>query len=291
MPLYALLKQGNEKIIKNVILSEQDFIVIERRFLKGFSFYENLLEKAVSYNEDWLTDQESVYRIDNYVDDNNLKTFQDSSVNSLVVDDYKSIVCLFIKHNGNILIQHIDSRNIIYPEKHGFLYKRLVSDESNYVLNNSLHGFFVSENVHAVINDHLFFHSFYLADKALDLSKYMIEASDEQVKEFFYHNLIQMDCDLSDLIHEQNKILRSDIGRIIQSGILDRYSAKYFKEKAESIKDTKNIPLEIKDNKIVIPVKKSDRNEVLKFLKNTIVQSVLDGELYRTNSKRLLVSG
>ena len=81
------------------------------------------------------------------------------------------------------------------------------------------------------------------------------------------------------------------LGRIIQSGILDRYSAKYFKEKAESIKDTKNIPLEINNNKIVIPVKKSDRNEVLKFLKNTIVQSVLDGELYRTNSKRLLVSG
>ena len=115
--------------------------------------------------------------------------------------------------------------------------------------------------------------------------------SDEQVKEFFNHNLIQMNCELSDLIHEQNKILRSDIGRIIQSGILDRYSAKYFKEKAESIKDTKNIPLEINNNKIVIPVKKSDRNEVLKFLKNTIVQSVLDGELYRTNSKRLLVSG
>lgn len=84
--------------------------------------------------------------------------------------------------------------------------------------------------------------------------------------------------------------MRKDIGRIVQSGILDKYTARYFKQKAESIKNKIKIPLDIDNDKIIIPLKKRDRNEVIKFLRNTIVQSVIDGELYRTNSKKILVS-
>lgn len=290
MPLYALLKQGNEKIIKNVILSNSDYQEIESRFLGGFSFYEDLMETAVSYKEDWITDHESIYKIECYNDINHLKTFDDSTISALDFNDYQSVVCLFINYNNNILVQYIDSRNIIYPEKHILVFKKFISNDTNYKLNDCLHGFFISENIHAVINDHLFFNNFYLADKALDLSQYLIEASDEQVRNFFNHKIIKLDGNIEDLIQERNRNLRKDIGRIVQSGILDKYTARYFKQKAESIKNKIKIPLDIDNDKIIIPLKKRDRNEVIKFLRNTIVQSVIDGELYRTNSKKILVS-
>lgn len=289
MSLYALLRQGNERIIKNVVLSDCDYQEVEKKFLNGFSFYEELMDTAVNYKDDWIADHESVYKIDNYDDTNQLREFSDSTISALDFKDYKSVVCLFIKFKNSILVQYIDSRNILYPEKHCFLYKSFISNDTNYKFNDHLHGFFISENIHAVINEHLFFHNFYLADKALDLSKYLIDASDEQIREFFNHKIIKLSDNLENLIQERNESLRKDIGRIMQSGILDKYTAKYFKEKADNIENIRKVPLKVFNDKIVIPSKKCERNEVLKFLKNTIVQSIIDGELYRTNSKRLLV--
>lgn len=313
--LYALVKNQPKKaaksggstsalkewrgVIRSVPMKDCDLKKIcDETFLKGFNSYldpddPEKFKPAVSFAEDWLADGEELFVIKDYEDVHGLSKFTDSSITPLSDDELNQVACFFVRNSGCILVQAFDRRSLLTPEQHCLLFKIFGSSDTAYEVNEHFRGFFLSENVHAVIKGGaLYFQSFYTDDKALGLQKYLTEASDEELKGFFEHPSIKFEGgrdEIAELTQSPSTFLRKDIGWILKSGVLDKYSPQYLVKRARSVKKIE-IPLRLDDGKLLIPKGKSALNEALKFLRNTIFKSILDDEYYRANSRRRLVA-
>lgn len=300
MSLYAIVKMANNINIRIIPTDENTLKEISDVFIHGFNKYLNEdilsndkieLKEAVSFEEDWINDIDTISVINDYVNDNDWLISDDSELEEIDSDEYQGVSALFIKYQNFLLIQNVDSRNVITPKNKFLLYRLFGSESTIHEFNKKFYGFILSDNVHAVVdNNNLYFQSFTLADRALDLTDYTLEAGTKTMESFYLNEIIACEDKKEDFLNITNKIVIKDVARIISSGVLEDHTAKYFLDAYEKCKDYVKFKLEItNDKKIVIPKTAKQRNAVLKFLRNTVVQSVLDGEFYSTNSKRRLI--
>jgi hypothetical protein len=135
----------------------------------------------------------------------------------------------------------------------------------------------------AFIGDKLFFHSFYVARRLFDLSKYFREATDVELESFAGHKALAV-ADVGELRRHADTWVRKKIAVILQSEILDSQPPAKIAQVAKAY----GIPVTFDGRKIVIPSDKRELKQVLRLLEENFFTSELTGSRYVSNSKRRL---
>jgi len=131
----------------------------------------------------------------------------------------------------------------------------------------------------------LLFRSYFQVNRIFDLSEYLVEATEETMKDFFHLESIYSDAATPNLIKQFSESQRKKVARAMALGFIKNLPGKQLQERA--LKAKKPINIELKGGKIVIPEKANERAVILQFLCNGIMASYLDdGRDYMVASMR-----
>lgn len=127
----------------------------------------------------------------------------------------------------------------------------------------------------------LYFRSFALARRVLDLTEYYREATDEDMHKFTASPSVRVE---DDAIWRQNadEWVRRRVALIQDAGLLGTIPAKKIKSEAKKFK----VVVEVRQNKILLPNDKKKLKELLRFLDENYYISSLTGGKFVANSKR-----
>ena len=246
--------------------------------------------KPYAYDGCWHPDANEILVIRDYSDDNGLMDVASSPSSfqyfdqACHLDDIKAL--FLINENNECIIQNFNASNILRPQGRAII-RNILSLGSipaySFEELSSFEGIMYGEKIHAVIIDrNLFFTSFTYAHQSLDLKNYLKEATDEQLAEFCDNPLFAI-ADVDKFIKTAKTNTRKDV-----SLILDGPALKFSIE--ELIQSAANagieLPLNAEKTKIVIPEQARERAVVFKFLKNGLFRSIVDHEIYESNSHR-----
>lgn len=236
---------------------------------------------------------EVISRIDFY-DVDGMKEAIASPMSTPICDldrDLRNLVALFMKHpenEGQVLIQLVENRRLLLPKSGWLIFKKLReegltagasmalspnscgtlvdADDCGLKLDNKITAVFDGEN--------LFFKSYFQANKIFDLSDYLLEATDDTVKEFLSLDCIYGGENVAEVLESLTKIQRKRIAKVMALGFVKKYSATEIANRAKSAK--LNIEIKIENGKIRLPNSPRDRTTILQFLANGIMKSYLD---------------
>ena len=149
-------------------------------------------------------------------------------------------------------------------------------------------GFIIESKLAAMLHDsRLYFRSYSVAKRFLDLTDYARAATDPQIRDFL--NLPLFSCDnIQAVIDTADDWMRKRFTSIQSSGILDKFNAK------KAVKTAKKYNIELfldrKSDKdtIVIPGNKKEIRDLLRFLNEEYYTGELSGRQYLTNSQTLI---
>jgi hypothetical protein len=127
------------------------------------------------------------------------------------------------------------------------------------------------------------FQSFHFAKRVFELSEYYREATNEEVSIFAQHAKMAIE-DVGQFVQEAGPQTRRKISLILQSGVLNNYSADQIVAVAESMQLELNLTVE---GKIVIPSNRTELKKLLRFLDEDYYESPLSNTRYISNSKRV----
>jgi len=133
--------------------------------------------------------------------------------------------------------------------------------------------------------DDLSFFEYKDANRVFDLSEYYRIATQEDVEKF--KNSLQfalVDDESFDKITTSSTV-RKKIAKIMDSGILDIYSASQLKDKAMDL--SVELELSADGEKIILPTETKKLKNVLAFLNEQVFKGNLTGTKYYTNSTRV----
>ena len=143
-------------------------------------------------------------------------------------------------------------------------------------------GISIGETIEALYtNDDLSFRSYYYARQIFDLSGYYRIASNRDVETFISSKLICYN-DVDEYKNKADTWERKKIASILDSGLLDKHTAKQIQKKASDI----GVTIEIAKGQIVFPTNKKQRKILLGFLDEEVYKGVFTNTVYQTNSKK-----
>lgn len=125
------------------------------------------------------------------------------------------------------------------------------------------------------------FTNFSRAKRIFDLREVYREATTPEVEEFCSHAALLV-SDTDSFVQSADQSMRKTINQIRKSAVLNRYPTEAIKAAADEI----GFPLEMDENRIVIPPDKGKAKLVLNFLDDGVYRSHLTDQLYYANSKR-----
>lgn len=186
-----------------------------------------------------------------------------------------------IDGNQEILIQHFEKRRVLSSDA---TYLKMVFsgnafqkfEDEGLSLDNKLVASF------DVANSQLVFQSFHFLSRSLDVKNYLVEATDQDVKDFANHNQLEVK-DASSFLAGASKLQRKKIALILQSGILDKFTAVQLEQVAQTV----NVSLNLNSGgQIIMPTKAAEIRRLLSFLEEDIYKSPLTDTLYQAGTKR-----
>lgn len=199
----------------------------------------------------------------------------------------------------NILIQLIEQRRLLLPNNRWILLAHSglnIKKIKGALLSPDINGITLAEadtfglqldnKLTAVFDgSNLLFRSYFQVNRIFDLSEYLVEATEETMKDFFHLESIYSDAATPNLIKQFSESQRKKVARAMALGFIKNLSGKQLQERA--LKAKKPINIELKGGKIVIPEKANERAVILQFLCNGIMASYLDdGRDYMVASMR-----
>ena len=116
----------------------------------------------------------------------------------------------------------------------------------------------------------------------LDLARYVTEATREDVEVLASHELI--DGDASTIFQKASPTAKRKIRLLVKSGVLDRLSVEDIAEKAAEV----DVTVPMAGGRVLLPEKNSELSALLDFLTSGVFRGLFDGQVYATNSKRLV---
>ena len=135
----------------------------------------------------------------------------------------------------------------------------------------------------------LYFRSFALINRFLDVKEYFKEATDEEILEVVSHSVLLAE-DTGKLTKVADSWMRKRFAALQSSGILDQLTARKTAKKARKY----GVVIEVKkkDGKdaIVFPSDKKQAKRLLTFLNEGFYQGELTDRLYQANSQRIIQS-
>lgn len=187
-----------------------------------------------------------------------------------------------IKQNDFILIQLFEKRRVLSAEASAL--KMVFSGNAFQKFENE--GIALDNKLLAIFDiatKRISFQSFHFLSRALDVSKYFVQATDEDVKSFTQHATLEVK-DSARFLAGATKLQRKKIALILQSGILEKFTAQELEQVAQTVSMTITLSA---DGKIVMPEKPADIRKLLSFLEEDYYKSPLTQTLYLAGSKRV----
>ncbi|HET9233186.1 MAG TPA: Kiwa anti-phage protein KwaB-like domain-containing protein, partial [Candidatus Eisenbacteria bacterium] len=139
----------------------------------------------------------------------------------------------------------------------------------------------------AVEENRLYFHSFALARRLFDLSEYFREATDGDLATFVEHKAVLFD-DPDSLMKNADSWVRKKVALILQSGILEKERPAKIATTAQKFGLAIEVQTVARRDKLRFPSEKKRLKELLHFLDEDYLTSILTGTNYLSNSKRRL---
>lgn len=218
-------------------------------------------------------------------------------------EDLRNLVGVFGQvtgGSGGIAIQLIESRRILLPKSGWLIFRKICSGEVRDAVKTTLSpvssGTFIESDelglqldgklVAAYDGKYLYFKSYYQANRVFDLSYYLLNATDETIREFLSLGCIDDGGNPQGIIENLTRSQRRRVAQVMALGFVKKYSALEIVNRAKSAKG--QIPIELSSNgKIKIPERSNDRATLFQFLANGIMSSYLDDETdYAVESMR-----
>lgn len=132
-------------------------------------------------------------------------------------------------------------------------------------------------------NGELLFDSYFMARQIFDLREYYRVATDGDLVAF--KNIKAINIEDSNLFIEQaDSRIRKKIASIMDSGLLERYTAKEIQE----IGKRTGVKIPVENKRVVIPTDKKQMKRILAFLDEEVYKGVFSNDTYITNSKRVI---
>lgn len=188
--------------------------------------------------------------------------------------DIKAIIAANLNDSNSIIFRSIDNSTFL-SNKAKFIFSNgaLIEDDSA--------GFILTPLISCCLSEgHLYFDSYFSANKIFDLKGYFRIATDDEVSMFVESTNIEFE-DSDMFVSSITDWTRRRIVKINDFGVLEK-SSIYIKEKAfES-----GIEIVERDGRIIIPKEKKDQKVVLTFLEDGVYKGPFTEMTFITNSKR-----
>ncbi len=254
-------------------------------FHQAAAFFERKYEYCIEFDPGYRLEDDECFEIRHFPIPEELVTFCSNPVSAPRVNaaDFSNLrICGivgydFSNNQRRIYFQNSDSRRILTPGRRGAVFS--LADTSTFrPLDHPV--LLLDASITAIWDDEvLWFRSFHLVKRLLDLSSYFTEATNEQIGQFTSHSLIH--CDDSEAFLEAcNTWSRKKIALILQSEVLNNVTSDAIQNAASEV----DYAVSIHEDRIVLPTEKRELRKLLQFL---------DEDLYRgpISQRRLLSSG
>ena len=140
-----------------------------------------------------------------------------------------------------------------------------------------------SEDVDCLFTGYgLLFNNYAAANKVFDLSEYYREATEEEIQAFKSNEMFSVSNEEVFTKNVRGITVRKKIARILDMGTLSVCPISELREKSTAV----GVQLEIENDKIVLPAKKSDLKNLLAFLAEEMYKGIITNTTYLTNSSR-----
>lgn len=140
-----------------------------------------------------------------------------------------------------------------------------------------------SEDVDCLFTGYgLLFNNYAAANKVFDLSEYYREATEEEIQAFKSNEMFSVSNEEVFMKNVRGITVRKKIARILDMGTLSVCPISELREKSTAV----GVQLEIENDKIVLPAKKSDLKNLLAFLAEEMYKGIITNTTYLTNSSR-----
>ncbi len=132
-----------------------------------------------------------------------------------------------------------------------------------------------------VIENNLYFSSYYFTKQIFDLTDHYRIASSQDIKAFVDNDLISME-NSETFVDSANTWERRKIASINDSGVLQNYSAK----KIKTLGSENGVTIITDGDSIVLPEDRAERRIILGFLDEEVYKGAFSQTVFQTNSKR-----
>lgn len=243
--------------------------------------------EEVDFDPGYNPEDHERFRLSNFelpgwlTDENSMTVPQLDPINQLE-DQLESIraIAAFVRLDGNelILFQNFTRSHVIRPGTFLFLTNGtyVTRDRPGLTLDSKLAA------VHYTQDEKILFRSFRTANTFLPLDVFYREASEMEIQQILYHDLLAP-ADMDAIVaYGQTQWFRKRFAMLRDSGILDEYTAQEILNHSANY----DVTIEIDDGKIVFPTEKPAAKRLLQFLNEELFRGAITETLYETNSKR-----
>ncbi len=248
--------------------------------------------EEIAFDGSYKVDDHEIFVIDNFPLGNSLSSaskhpnqFEDIALDSETTPSIKSI--LAAAHDRN------DDKPTVYFQ--AFSRTQLLVKSRLTILHSSAtfhrlkeEGLTLGTSLAAIFRDgRLYFRSFALINRFLDVKEYFKEATDEEILEVVGHSVLLAE-DTDKLTKLADSWMRKRFAALQTSGILDQITARKTANKAKKYGFELDIKKKDSKDAIVFPSDKKKAKQLLTFLNEGFYQGELTDRLYQTNSQRVL---
>lgn len=279
---FAIVKNPGNRI-RRLPLTQETQSNLSSIFSETLSEFQN--KEDVNYRENYLyrPNNEEIFVIKDFDDVEGLLRSIANPIEYQLLENEDIIesraIYASVKSEGEeiIVIQGFNVSKIITPSKHLLVFSNKTFEE----LKSS--AITIDKGITATYNSkkELRFFSFAKVKQIFDMADYVNAATDDIIKKFKEHILI--DCSNVDESIFEDQNIRKKISSIMQGNVLDSQIERIVLSANDlevAIDTTEN------KNKIVLPNNKGDLKNILRFLDDDYWQSSLSEQKYLTNSKR-----
>ncbi len=280
--LFALVQRENLELLR-IPLNAQVQGEVTGMFVEQAANFIGEKEQ-IDYNGDYKTDPEEIFRVQDFpIPQCITEGVQNPmALEILDINDYNGKIVALVgsstdDNNPFIGFQYFDTRKLLNKN-----YSLWFTNEMYSKIEDK--GLTISNKLDLLITGTtLFFSSFSIANRVLDLSNYMQVATDEDIDTFVANDLFEFEDTVGfrdDLTVTMKKKLRI----IVQSGIIDEIGVNAIHQKAQELE----IPIDLNEgnDKLSIPRDRARAKDLIRLLNEDYFISILRGTKYLTNSKR-----
>lgn len=281
--LFALTSDANARILKLPLTAQLQQSITDIFATQFASFNEGITQR-VQFDGRYRPEEDELLFIDGYVDEDKLL---DAVLNPLTVTAFDeqvhsldSIKALFTGSPDavpRVLVQIFERRRLIAKGLALFL-------KGNTFQKVEAGGLTLDSKLLAVLEGNkLTFQSFHYLRRVFAVADFYKEATAAEVVEFASHASLYS-ADPHSFEKSANSIIRSKIGLILQSGVLNNHTPHQLV--AAALTFNVHIPLTA-DGRIELPDSPADLRRLLRFLDEDYYESPLSQTHFISNSKRV----